>query len=55
MGAEGWGEVQKQRDFQAELVFSQFGGGHREVKNASSHEKNALAMGKPPANDPDFG
>jgi hypothetical protein len=45
--------MQKQRDFQAEMVFSQNGGGHGGAKSAFSREKSEIAMVLTPANDPD--
>jgi hypothetical protein len=55
MGAGSEAKMQKQRDFQGEAgLFKKRGRGGAESKNAFSNEKSEIAMGKPPANDPDF-
>jgi hypothetical protein len=54
MGADNRQNVQKQRDFQAEVGFSKTGGGTEKSKMLDSHEKSAIAMVLTPANDPGF-
>ena len=52
VGGWWWG-MQKRRVFEAGMLFPKNGGLAPEGKNADSHEKSAIAMVLPPANDPD--
>jgi hypothetical protein len=54
MGDGGRAKMQKQRELQAEMLFSKTGVWHRRSKNAFSREKSAIAMVLTPSNDPGF-